>query len=83
MVRLLPENVVELRMQRPATWVYHQQAGQFAYVMVPEVNTMPACVMPLWKVAIHLRHLMFCATQEPHMLEYWQVFHHQGGGSFP
>jgi len=47
MVRLLPENVLELRMQRPATWMYRQQAGQYAYVMVPEVNPMPSCALPL------------------------------------
>ena len=47
MVRLLPGYVVELRMQRPATWVYHQQARQYAYVMIPEVDTMPSCATPL------------------------------------
>ena len=76
MVRLLPEDVVELRMQRPATWVYHQQAGQYAYVMVPEVNTMPSCATPLSKVALmtDFRHMIACATQEPHMPEHWQIF---------
>jgi len=40
MVRLLPDDVVELRMQRPAGWLYSQQAGQYAYIMVPKVRSM-------------------------------------------